>query len=50
MNILSIESASTVCGTSLFRDDKMVEIDEITTPRIHGERLPVIIDNIMKNI
>ena len=48
MNILSIESASTVCGTALFCDDKMVEIDEITRPRIHGERLPVIIDNILK--
>ena len=48
MNILAIESASTVCGTALFCDDKMVEIDEITMPRIHGERLPVIIDNILK--
>ena len=32
MNILAIESASTVCGTALFLDDKMVEIDEINTP------------------
>ena len=48
MNILSIESASTVCGTALFCDDKMVDIDEITRPRIHGEHLPAIIDNIMK--
>ena len=48
MNILAIESASTVCGTALFLNDKMVEIDEITKPRIHGERLPVIINNILK--
>ena len=48
MNILAIESASTVCGAALFCDNKMVEIDEITKPRIHGERLPVIIDNILK--
>ena len=48
MNILAIESASTVCGTALFINDKMVEIDEIIKPRIHGERLPVIIDNILK--
>ena len=48
MNILAIESASTVCGTALFLHGKMVEIDEITMPRIHGERLPVIIDNILK--
>ena len=49
MNILAIESASTVCGTALFLKDKMVEIDEITTPRIHGERLPFIVDNILTN-
>ena len=48
MNILAIESASTVCGTALFLNSKLVEIDEITQPRIHGERLPVIIDNIFK--
>ncbi len=47
MNILAIESASTVCGTALFLEDKMVEIDEITKPRIHGERLPVIVSNIL---
>ena len=49
MNILAIESASTVCGTALFLDDKMVELDEIIKPRIHGERLPVIVDNILTN-
>ena len=48
MNILSIESASSVCGTALFRDDKMVEINEITKPCIHGELLPVIIEDILK--
>ena len=49
MNILAIESASTVCGTALFLEDKMVEIDEINKPRIHGERLPVIVDDILSN-
>ena len=49
MNILAIESASTVCGTALFLDNKMVEMDEIIQARIHGERLPFIIDNILKN-
>ena len=47
MNILAIESASTVCGATLFLDDKMMETDEITKPRIHGERLPVIINNLL---
>jgi len=49
MNILAIESASTVCGTALFLEDKMVEMDEVTKPRIHGEHLPVIVDNILSN-
>ena len=49
MNILAIESASIVCGTALFLGNKMIETDEITKPRIHGERLPVIIKNILKN-
>ena len=47
MNILAIESASTVCGTALYLNDQMVEIDEVIIPRIHGERLPVIINNIL---
>ena len=47
MNILAIESASTVCGTALYLNDKMVEMDEVIQPRIHSERLPVIIDNIL---
>ena len=47
MNILAIESASTVCGTALFLEDKMVDMDEITKPRVHGEHLPVIIDKIL---
>ena len=49
MNILAIESASTVCGTALFLEDKIVEMNEITKPRIHGERLPAIVDNILSN-
>jgi len=39
MNILAIESASTICGAALFLDNKLVELDEINQPRIHGERL-----------
>ena len=48
MNILAIESASTVCGTALFLNDQMVEMNEVTKPRVHGERLPVVINNILK--
>ena len=48
MNILAIESSSIVCGTALFLENKMVETDEITKPRIHAEHLPVSIKNILK--
>ena len=49
MNILAIESSSTVCGVALFLNDKMIDIDEIIKSRIHGERLPVIVDHILSN-
>ena len=48
MNILAIESASTVCGAALFLNSKLVELDELDEPRIHGKRLPVIIHDILK--
>jgi len=49
MNILAIESASTVCGIALFLNNKLEELDEITQPRIHGERLPVVINDVLSN-
>jgi len=48
MNVLAIESASTVCGVALFLDNKLIEIDEIDKPRVHGERLPIVIDKMIK--
>ena len=48
MNLLAIESASTVCGVALFLDNKLIEIDEIDKPRVHGERLPITIDKLIK--
>jgi len=49
MNILAIESASTVCGVALFLNSKLVELNEIDEPRIHGKRLPVTIYDILYN-
>ena len=49
MNILALESASTVCGVALFLNHQLVDLDEIDQHRIHGKRLPVIIDDILKN-
>ena len=49
MNILAIESASTICGVALFLNNKLLELDEIDKPKIHGKRLPVIIHKILNN-
>ena len=49
MNILAIESSSTVCGTALFINNNLVEIDEINQPRIHGERLPLVVHEVLSN-
>ena len=49
MNILAIESASTVCGASIFLESKLVELDEIDEicplfRGIHAERLEMLSD------
>ena len=49
MNILAIESASTMCGVALFINNELVELDEINQPRIHGERLPLVVHDILSN-
>ena len=49
MNILAIESASTICGTALFLNNELVELDEINQPLIHGERLPLVVHDILSN-
>ncbi len=48
MNLLAIETASTVCGAALFINDRLEDISEIDQPRIHAERLPVFIDELLK--
>jgi len=47
MNILAIESATTVCGTALFLDNQMTGFDEINIPRVHGEKLPIMVNRIL---
>ena len=38
MNILAIESASIICGTALFLNNKLVEIDELNKSKVHSEK------------
>ena len=49
MNILAIETASTVCGVALFIGNEIREKDEVNQSRIHGKKLPIIVDSILKN-
>ena len=48
MNILAIESASTICGVALFLENKLIEIDEVNKSRVHGERIPTIVNKLIK--
>jgi len=47
MNLLAIETASTVCGVALFINDRLQDISEIDQPRVHAERLPVFISDLL---
>jgi len=42
MNIFAIETASTICGAALFLNNKLIDMNEINQPRVHGERLPIV--------
>ena len=48
MNILALESSSTICGVAIFLNNKFIDIDELNKPRIHGEYLPLMVRNILK--
>ena len=47
MNLLAIESASTICGVALFINNKIKDIIEQEAPRSHGEKMPIMINDIL---
>ena len=49
MNIIAIESSSSICGVALFLNNKFIDIEEINKPFIHGKKLPVIINSLINN-
>tara|TARA_B100001123_G_C15181007_1_gene975356 strand:+ start:387 stop:1007 length:621 start_codon:yes stop_codon:yes gene_type:complete len=49
LNIIAIESASTVCGAALFLNGNLEGINEIDQPRIHGEKLPLMVQDLMQS-
>lgn len=48
MTLLAIESSSTVCGAGIFSNDQKPVIKEQIGSRIHGEFLPVFVDDLLK--
>lgn len=40
MNLLAIETATAVCGVALFREGKLLDLEEEELDRKHAERLP----------
>ncbi len=47
MNLLAIETASTVCGVALFTNSELTDIIELDEPRVHAEKLPVMVNDIL---
>jgi tRNA threonylcarbamoyladenosine biosynthesis protein TsaB len=47
LNILALESSTTVCGVSIFIDNKIFDTIEIDEPRVHVKKLPVFVDQIL---
>ena len=49
MNIIAIESATTICGVALFMDNEIKDIDEVNQSQVHSQRLPIIVESMLKN-
>ena len=47
-NIIAIESSSDICGASLFIEGELKDIVEVCEPRVHVEKLPVFVNNLVK--
>ena len=47
MNIIALETASTICGVALFMDDEIIDKYEINKPKTHSQSLPIIIKNLL---
>lgn len=46
--ILSIESSGIICSVALYRNEELADCIESTEPNVHGEKLAVFIDEILK--
>lgn len=47
-NILSIESSGIICSVALYQNEELLDCIESTEPNVHGEKLAVFIDEILK--
>ena len=47
MNIISIESTSSICGVSLFINGEVQKTYELNKPRSHGKILPSLVEKLL---
>ena len=49
MKIIGIETATDICGVCIISDGKIIDTEEVVLFRDHAEKLPVLINKILKN-
>ena len=49
MNIIAIESTTTICGVALFINNEIKDMDEINQSKVHSQRLPLIVESMLNN-
>lgn len=49
MKIIGIETATDICGVSIIRDGKIIDTEELILFRDHAEKLPILVNKILKN-
>ncbi len=49
MKLLAIETSSSVCGAAFYRDGELCDLKEVNESRVHARKLPVFVDQILKN-
>ena len=49
MKIIGIETATDICGVCIIRDGKIIDTEELILFRDHAEKLPILVNKILKN-
>ena len=49
MKIIGIETATDICGVCIIHDGKIIDTEELILFRDHAEKLPILVNKILKN-